>query len=165
MEVWRTNGKTLEQVWFKSPDAGWNMAAMKLTVYQDRLFVGTMNQLRGGQLYATQDDLSSYDSGEDFRFKSVIPDEIQDRNSPYVWYLAPYNDRLYMGSFTTATGFRLSSSLNGLEDWTMESSNGFDEPSNWGVRSMDQFEDSLIIGTSTASDKHSGRVYEAKSRN
>ncbi len=85
----------------------------------------------------------------------------EHKNNVYVWYMKEYRNRLYAGTFKLG-GFDLYSAEEpGVDEWTMETSNGFGDIEHYGVRSMAVFQDRLIIGTATASPAGGCKIYEA----
>jgi hypothetical protein len=162
MQLWRTDGLKFEQLFDKGYDNERNMGAMKLTLYQDRLFIGTMNWLQGFEVYASEKTLDHYEQEcEEMVFLKVLVDENEEflRWSPYMWYLQEYMGKLYAGSFRLTGGFKLYTTTDG-EDFYLETEDSFGCPAQYGVRTMENFKGRLIIGTATITPDESCKVLE-----
>lgn len=140
-----------------------NSACMDLVVYDNKIYVGTMNFFVGTSLFVSANGIT---------FTPVYTNGNGDRRNAYTWWMNEYNGRLYAGTFNT--GDLLNTNVPGAfdlyskvdpsdltEDWVFETTNAFNNPGQYGIRSMEVFKDKLIIGTATASVPGSLKVYEA----
>ncbi len=162
MQLWRTDGWGFQQLFDRGYDNIHNMGAMKLALYKDRLYIGTMNWLQGFEVYASKETLDHYEQEcPDIPFIKVLVDDEPAllRYSPYMWYMKEYRGKLYGGAFRLTGGFKLFSSGDG-EEFEMETEDSFGCPDQYGVRTMESFKGRLMIGTATIVPWKSCKVLE-----
>merc|ERR1712176_1249650 len=139
---------------------------MKLYVYNDRLYVGTMNFFKGASLWVNDDE-------DGLDFVPVFVEGNGNSFNAYVWQMEEYNGRLYIGTFDMdglisdffATGFDLFSSKEALassNDWLTETTTAFGNRGQYGLRSMAVIDGKLMIGSATAGADTACIVFEAK---
>ena len=158
MELWRTDdGINYERLFEKGNGNPDNIGAMKLYVYNQQLYIGTMNWFDGAYLYSNIDHDGKI-------FKSVIENGMGNSKNNYIWYLKEYNNRLYAGTFKlNDTGFDLYSAIiPGADQWVHETSDSFNNPEHYGIRSMSIYRGRLIIGSATAEKNEGCLIFEAK---
>eukprot|EP01084_Bolivina_argentea_P127849 226071_1 len=174
MQIWRTiNGLDYQRIPQTFPEQ--IFAAMKLYVFNDRLYIGTMNlaallypAIGGAGLWVSDDQGLQFIN----LFTGGGPPGYENIWNAYMWYLQGFQQRLYVGTFNMdgflndgpATGFNLFSSQNPDEpnaQWILESVDGFGNPGNYGLRSMSVVGNKLIMGTATANETLACKVFEA----
>ena len=170
MQLWRSSdGKTFENVFEHGNGAEGNKAAMKLYVYEGRLYIGTMNFLRGASLWVNEDS-------EGLVFVPVLVGGNGNHWNAYLWYLQAFNGRLYVGTFDMSEdgwgipGFDLFSSKEAMpdsKDWIKETTDGFGNPGQVGIRTMGVTEDGqrMMIGSATSESELGCIVFEAVAMN
>lgn len=143
-ELYRSSdGVTWERLFCRGNGARLNISIMKLYVYQDRLYLGTMNFLQGASLLVSRAD-------SDTDFSSVFTKGNGYWRNVYMWYIIEYENRLYVGTFNQMlTTFMLFSAEDPLNDeFVLETDNAFcSKIGYYGIRSMVVFEDKLMIGS------------------
>jgi hypothetical protein len=160
MQLWRTDGTDFERIFDNGYDNPLNTGAMKLTLYRDRLYIGTMDWFQGFDVFASADTLDHYtDENPEIPFVKVLEDDRKGRWSPYMWYMQEYDGKLYAGAFRLVGGFKLFSSTDG-ENFELETDDSFGCPDQYGVRSMEVFKDRLMIGTATIANEKSCKILE-----
>eukprot|EP01084_Bolivina_argentea_P223477 378107_1 len=114
-----------------------DIAVMKLYVYKDRLYVGTMNLIGGASLYVM--DIND-------ELMPIFKNGNGDRRNQYVWYMQGYSGRLYIGTLKTRKGaFDLYSSTDPeSEELIVETDDGFGNEGQYGVRSMVVYQGKLM---------------------
>ena len=158
MQLFRTaDGRSFERVFQDGPDKRTDMAAMKLYVFQGRLFVSTMDFFKGFDLYVTAD-------GD--HYERVLKNGFNDRHNGYLWQMEEYDGRLYAGTYNHHLplpdgAFNLLSSADG-DHWIVENDTGFGHPWYYGIRSMAVFDGKLILGTASA--EYGCKVFEAEGK-
>ncbi|MCP3944050.1 MAG: hypothetical protein GY710_21580 [Desulfobacteraceae bacterium] len=159
MELWRTaDGVNFEKIFDKGNGVQSNTAAMKLYVYKDKLYVGTMNFIQGASLYVNTNTAGT-------RFEPLFTQGNGHRNNSYVWYMKAFNDRLYVGTFKSFGEFDLFSAKDpGMNDWTAETIDAFGNAGQYGIRTMAVYQDKLMIGTATAKNDEACKIFEATPR-
>lgn len=162
MQLWRTsNGIDFENIFVEGNGLPGNTAAMKLYVYRNKLYIGTMNFFVGASLWVNDDN-------EGISFVPVFLNGNGNPMNAYVWYLQEFQNRLYVGTFDMELedenfmGFDLfSSSEPGKDEWIKETDNGFGNPGFYGIRNMAIIDNKLIIGTATMAAELGCIVFEA----
>ncbi|MCP4133931.1 MAG: hypothetical protein GY754_23375 [bacterium] len=156
MELWRTaDGVNYEMLFDAGNGFKTNTAAMKLYAYNDKLFVGTMNWIKGSYLYMNSDEDGAI-------FEPIIEKGNGVIGNAYIWYMKEFNNRLYVGTFKISGSFDLYSAQNpGTDPWTIETTDGFGSFAHYGIRSMAVYQDKLIIGSATAVQEQGTKVFEA----
>jgi hypothetical protein len=166
-EIWRFDGLNWEQVVGKSAlvkggfnDSG-NIAAWCMEEFNDFLYIGTMNwdytQSGSCQVYRSNDGVH-WTKVVDRGFRDFLSDSEQNVHNTYAWSIKSYKNHLYIGTFNTNSVFNFENS--GCQLWRTSEGlvwekvecpggNGFGESENYGIRSMDIFNDDLIIATAT----------------
>ena len=135
-------------------------SVMKLYVFNEVLYVGTLNFLSGARLLANTDE-----AGLDFA--QVFDGGFENRNNLYVWQMQDFHGRLYVGTFKLqfdgSTGFDLISSSDPTDpdSWVYETDNGFDTDTHYGIRTFAVYEGQLMIGSAVATVEDSCKVWEA----
>lgn len=165
MQLWRTDGDSFELLFEHGYNDLGNTGAMKLALYNNRLYVGTMNWFSGFDLFVSEKSLDQY-PGEnpDMIFINILNDDRAGGLSPYVWYLMPYNDKFYAGTFRLTGGFKLFSSVDG-ENFELETNNSFGCPDQYGIRAMEEFKGRLMIGTAGANPYRACKILEVTPTN
>lgn len=131
---------------------------MKLIVYNNKLYISTMDFVYGFDLYVTEDGVN---------FERILEDGYINSNYAYLWQMEEYNGRLYAGTFQLAEtiipigSFALMSTLDGV-DWIVEDTTGFGNPWYYVVRSMSVYDNKLIIGTASA--QYGCKVFTAEAK-
>ena len=113
MQLWRSfDGAEWEIVFKGGNGKRGETAAMQLFVFDDKLFIGTMNWFRGMGLFANPD-------AEGTHFEAVFENGLARWRNTYIWLLAEFQGRLYLGVFnsdyfhvTNAGGIELLSSAD-----------------------------------------------------
>jgi hypothetical protein len=133
---------------------------MKLALFNDRLYVGSMNWFTGFELFVTEKSLDEY-PGEnpDMVFTKILGDDRVGGVSPYAWYLRSHNGQFYVGTFRPIGGFKLFSSADG-EHFELETEDSFGCPDQYGIRTMEQFKGRLMIGTACVMPYRSCKILE-----
>ena len=160
MQLFRSiNGTYFENIFINGNGDKNDWNAMKLYVFQSRLYIGTMNIVNGASLWRNVDDDGKV-------FETVFTSGNTDRYNSYVWQMVEYNDRLYVGTLNIDNNLEFilySSSNPGYDPWVIETGDAFGNPYQYGLRTMDVYENKLIIGTATNQYNDSCQVYEATS--
>ena len=170
MQLWRSrNGKTFENLFRNGNGSRHDIAVMKLYEYKGRLYIGTMNFVKGATLWVNDDP-------QGLSFVPVFVEGNGNRWNSYVWNLREFNGRLYVGMLVLSDGgygipgFELLSSKEALPqsiDWINETMNGFGNPGQSGVRSITVTDDGqrMMIGSATDISDLGCIVFEATARN
>jgi hypothetical protein len=157
--VWRTeDGLNFRQV--VGPDSqapsGFgipeNFTLYDLRAYRGYLYAGTGN-FNGFSLHRTADGINWEEIGRDGM--GAPGNGEQNTTNPgnnFAWRFEVFEDQLWLG-IHNYQGARLWKTENGL-DWTevagpngIYAPEGFGNPDNWGVRSLETYKDKLYIGT------------------
>ncbi len=159
MQAYRTrDGVNLEKIFDSGLDKITNTAGMKLIVFNDRLYISTMDFLKGFDLYASEDGVN---------FQRVLQKGFTNKHYAYLWQMEEYNGRLYAGTYhhkatVLPTGrFALLSSADG-KNWIVEDDSAFGNPWYYGVRTMAVYDGRLIIGTASA--KYGCKIFMARGK-
>ena len=130
------------------------MAIMKLYVYNDKLYFGTMNFQSGAGLYVNTDDDGKI-------FEPLFKNGNGNRMNAYVWYLQEYNNRLYIGTFKMFGEFDLYSIGHESDDiFEIETTTAFGNDNHYGIRSMALYKDKLMIGSATAKLNYACKIFQ-----
>jgi hypothetical protein len=146
-EIWKYNGETLEKVASKGFDNTHNSGAWSIEVYQNHLYIGTMNWKQGCQIYRTKD-------GNNWT-KMNIPggDGFGNRMNVYAWDMGTYNNKLYVGTCNLdPNGACQLWQYNGSK-WkkmNLPGGDGFGEHANYGIRNIQEYQNKMMIGTGTS---------------
>jgi hypothetical protein len=112
-----------------------------------------------GNLYAgiwNETDTSPYTSGgEVWRFNGsswtqVVDNGFSDPTNGEVMRLGVFNSQIYAGtwSYTSTHGAEIwRSSTGNAGDWSQVAANGFGDPTNQGIPTMEEFNGALYVGT------------------
>lgn len=160
MQLYRTHdGRHFKRLFKGGLDKSTNTAAMKLYVFNNKLFVSTMDYTKGFDLYMSEDGIN---------FERVIKKGFNNRHYAYLWQLEEYNGKLYAGTYhhggfmnLPRGTFSLLSSDDGIE-WKVENDNAFGNPWYYGIRTTAVFDDKLILGTASA--RYGCKIIEAKGK-
>ncbi len=160
MQLYRTkNGTDFEQVFKGGLEKFTNTAAMKVYVYNDELYVTTMDLIQGYDLYVSSDGLN---------FERLHKRGHTKHSYAYLWQLEEYNGRLYAGTYqhrgltVLPNGrFSLLSSQDG-RDWIVENDNALGNPWYYGVRTFAVWDGKLVIGTASA--RYGCKVYTLETK-
>ena len=132
-----------------------NWAIMKLNVFENKLYIGTMNLFNGASLLVNANDNCTM-------FDTIFLDGNNDRLNVYVWSMENYYNRLYIGTFkqfllneTFESQFAMfSNDKPGIDKWVYETNNAFNNSDQYGLRTMKVFNqmgnEYLIMGTANA---------------
>jgi len=115
---------------------------------------------------------SLFVSSNGVNFDTVYINGNGDARNAYTWWMHEYNGRLYVATFNTGDildptvpgEFDLFSKQDPSdpnEEWVVETTNGFSNPFQYGIRSMETFDGKLIIGTATATVPGALKIFEA----
>ena len=129
-----------------------NVGAMCAYVYNDRFYLGTGNYVTGTDLLRTDDGVT---------WTVLAEDGFGDPLQKYLWSMMEYKGDLYLGTYREpewigldqipgGTVYRMDKAENlvqivGTNGLLM--GEGFDNPHNWGIRSMALYHDKLFMGT------------------
>ena len=157
-EIWRYNGEELELVVSKGFGNTHNSGAWCIEVYQDQLYIGTMNWKKGCQIYRTSD-------GDNWT-KMNIPggDGFGNRTNVYAWDMGLYNNSLFVGTCNLDPhGACQLWRYNGT-NWrkiNLPGGDGFGEHANYGIRNIVEYQDKMYIGTGTSflEKNHGGELW------
>jgi len=144
MQLYRTDdGVNYERIFEGGAGVPQNTHAMVLYEFNNKLFISTMNLQLGFYLYMSDNGIN---------FTAVLQNGFTHPKNNYIWSLQEYNGRLYAGSFYNDYlffgHFQLYSSADGI-DWIVENTNALGYTFNYGLRSMDVFDNKLIMGTTS----------------
>jgi hypothetical protein len=160
MQLWRTDGQGFELLFQNGYDDVLNTGAMKLALFNDRLYVGSMNWFTGFDLLVSEQNLDVYaGANPEMAFNRILKDDLAGGLSPYAWYLMPYNGRFYVGTFRLTGGFKLFSSVDG-EHFELETEDSFGCRDQYGLRTMEEFKGRLMIGTAGMTPHRSCKILE-----
>lgn len=160
MQLWRTDGQSFELLFENGYDDPGNTGAMKLALFNDRLYVSSMNWFTGFDLFVSEKRLDEYpDENPDMVFSNILDDDRVGGLSPYAWYLLTYNGKFYVGTFRLTGGFKLFSSVDG-ENFELETEDSFGCPDQYGIRTMEEFKGRLMIGTAGITPHRSCKILE-----
>jgi hypothetical protein len=128
----------------------------KLVPFNGRLWILTINYLQGFDVYASNPTNPAAGIRSNADWELVATKGFNDVGNYYSWSGIVYpvgsngeelsNSRLFIGSFCLDRGFYLYSVTKSGE-WAIEASRGYDNPNNYGVRSMSILDGYLILGT------------------
>lgn len=155
-QLWRTeDGEKYDKVFDVGNGDATNTAIMDLTVYDGKLYVGTMNFFSGAQLFSNKDR-------DGLEFELLFEGGNGDSQNAYVWYMCEFNDRLYVATFKTSGEFDLFSAEEPAADieWTIETNDAFGNQYQYGVRSMIVYDDVMLIGSATARGPEATQIYQ-----
>eukprot|EP01084_Bolivina_argentea_P139984 246207_1 len=165
MGLYRTkNGNEWEMIYAPGALSRWESGVMKLYVYKNKLYFGTMNFLSGCSLYVNTDDDGTV-------FETVFTGGNGNRMNIYLWYMLEFNNRLYVGTYNMRGEFDLFSIQNPMdtnEKWVTETDDAFDQNGSheYGIRTITIFEDKMMIGSATSSVYEAAcQVFEANIKN
>merc|ERR1712087_1082881 len=107
---------------------------MKLNEKNNKKKEDTKKWFRGAGLYANTD-------AEGTHFEAVFENGLDRWRNTYIWQMATFQGRLYLGVFnsdyfhlTNPGGFELLSSADPLaNDWTVETDDGFGNTEQYGI--------------------------------
>eukprot|EP00484_Ammonia_sp_Unknown_P019731 CAMPEP_0197049694 /NCGR_PEP_ID=MMETSP1384-20130603/24775_1 /TAXON_ID=29189 /ORGANISM="Ammonia sp." /LENGTH=197 /DNA_ID=CAMNT_0042482011 /DNA_START=55 /DNA_END=648 /DNA_ORIENTATION=- len=109
--------------------------------------------------------LVNRDKGNGKNFQTVFNGGHGNRLNAYVWSMHEYRDRLYIGTFNMFGEFDLISCEECDKKtckFVHETTTGFDNEYQYGIRSMAVYEDKLMIGSATARRDYGCQVYQAQ---
>ncbi len=119
-----------------------NIGIDHMTVFNGALYAGIWSDaVNGGEVWRSSNGLN---------WTRVVSQGFGDPTNGEVTRLATYNGQIYAGtwSYTNTHGaeiWRSSSGDAGL--WEQVAANGFGDPNNWGILTMEEFNDRLYVGT------------------
>lgn len=155
-QLWRTNGDFWENIFREGNGNPSDTALMKLVLFNNRIYIGTMNFEEGASLLVSEDERAT-------SFKTLFTKGNGNRNNVYMWYMIGFESRLYVGTFHQfgREEFDLFSSADPETDgFIVETDDAFGLAKNmYGIRSMTVFNNTLIIGG--ASNNKPTKVFEA----
>jgi len=159
MQLFRTSdGVNFEQVFKGGLEKFTNTAAMKLYVWNGRLWLSTMDFFQGFDLYASEDGLN---------FERVLKRGHEKHTYAYLWQIEAYNGRLYGGTYQhfgilpPFGRFAIFSTDDG-ENWITETDNAFGNRWYYGVRSTAVWDGKLVIGTASA--RYGCKIFTAEGK-
>jgi hypothetical protein len=123
-----------------------NRGIMTMAVFQDRLFVGTINYLDGFALIRFE--VPDASPGELDSYTILSTDGFGDKINMYVWSMEVFDNTLYLGTFNVF-GPQLWYSFDG-DSWEVLISDGFGSRFDWGIRSMAVADGRLFLGTASS---------------
>ena len=134
---------------------------MRMTVYNNRLYIGTMNFFSGASLLVNTDT-------EGLEFEFLFINGNGNRANAYVWQLQVYNNRLYVGTFDTSRQFDLFSAEGNIDNstvWDVETENAFGFFGHYGIRTMSVWNNKLMIGSASYLRNKGAIVFEGTAKN
>jgi hypothetical protein len=156
LQIFRSSdGRTFQQVVGTNAEvpAGFgipkNQNAVQLFNYNGQMYVGTVDITLGFSVFRTTDGIN---------YDKIASGGGGDPDNYFAWRFADYQDYLWLGigNFNTAggEGGSILRSQDGRKNWeTLVGfdgtyfSYGFDQPLNWGIRSIKEFNNKLYFGT------------------
>ena len=178
-EIWRYNGVNWEQLVGKGASTpggfgeSYNIGAWCIEEFKNNLYIGTMNwdftDKGGCQVWRTKDG-TSWEKVVDRGFRDFLNDEQQNVHNTYAWSMKVYHDQLYVGTFKTNSIFGFSncgcqlfrtSDGNLWEKVPLPGGDGFCEEKNYGIRSLEVYNNELYVGTATDAYQMDGADVQA----
>lgn len=156
-DVWRYDGNGWENVVSGGFGDLCNDGAHSAGVFQDHLYVGTMNWNKSKtgfcQVWRSPDG-ENWERVVDRGFRDF--DTTERTNNRYAWCMAVYNDELYVGTYNHPAlldhkGGQLWKTHDGLnwEKMLLPNGDGFGESRNHGIRNMEEFNGLLYVGVAS----------------
>ena len=157
--IYRTDdGSNFDKVATGGIEHPTNMGVQKLIVFQNRLWVLTVNFIRGFDVYASRQEAGRIGGNEDWEL--IVTRGFTDPLNMYAWNAAVYDcdgeggepERLYIGTFNLPRGFYLYS-VTPEGEWAVEVGEGSEVPNginsnlNYGIRTFEVWEGKLAIGS------------------
>ena len=152
-QVWCFDGVNWEQVaYWGFGDSPYNVAAWTMELFNEYLYVGTMNwdftETGGAQIYRTNDG-THWERVMRWGFREFGAGT--ESMNTYIWQMAVYNNQLYAGTFNSPQdqGAQLWRTSNGI-DWSkvsLPNGDGFGEVENYGIRGLKVYNNKLYVGT------------------
>ena len=135
-----------------------NTGVLSAGVYNNKIYVGTVNLLRGAELFVLENTTS--EKAEDIKWKRLGSNVFQ-KTETYLWRMQVYNDQLYIGTWNPFRRPALSENNTGATLYRMDKDErfcqimgherlleeGFDRSENYGIRTMAEHKGRLFIGT------------------
>jgi hypothetical protein len=118
----------------------YNLYAWSMQVYNDKLFVGTMNQKTGGEIWA-------YDGNQ---WQKVLQQNMRRTGNTGFRSMIIFRGFLYTGGTNDTRGAELWRTADGVR-WRKIVSGGFGDKNNESIRGVAIFQDKLYIGLQNAS--------------
>ncbi len=126
----------------------WNRIAYSMAVFNDKLYVGTLNG-EGGSVFSQRPnsthgaEILVYDGQS---WETVVTDGLQSPNNFAVSELVVHDGRLYAGTMNYVTGAEVWYTTDG-SNWQLMADYGFGASENRAVASMMSYNGSLYVGT------------------
>lgn len=118
----------------------WNLYAWSMEVFNDKLYVGTMNQKTGGEIWA-------YDGNQ---WQKVLQQNMRRTGNTGFRSMIIFRGFLYTGGTNDANGAELWRTADGVR-WRKIVSGGFGDKNNESVRGVAIFQNKLYVGLQNAS--------------
>jgi len=118
----------------------WNLYAWSMQVFNGRLFVGTLNQKTGGEIWA-------YDGAQ---WQKVLQQNLRRTGNTGFRSMILFRGFLYTGGTNDTNGAELWRTADGVR-WRKIVSGGFGSKNNDSIRGVAVFHDQLYIGLQNAS--------------
>jgi len=156
-DVWRYDGSTWELVVTGGFGDVCNDGAHSAKVYNDHLYVGTMNWNKSKtgfcQIWRSFDG-ENWTKVVDKGFRDL--DTTKRTNNRYAWCMTVFNNELYVGTYNHPAllhhkGGQLWKTDDGV-NWSkveLTGGDGFGESRNHGIRNMEVFENLLFVGVAS----------------
>ena len=167
-EIWKYNGSKWERVISGGFDDPSNCAAWCAEIFKERLYVGTINWNNSKNGYC---QIWSTDDGMIWEKMVVRGFKDFDKNNAthniYAWSMKVYNGFLYVGTNNQQktfghNGCQLWKTLDGI-NWTkveLPGGDGFGEPGNNGIASMEIYNNWLYVGTAVLAHDHGFEIWK-----
>jgi hypothetical protein len=123
-----------------------NRGVIAMEVFNNRLFVSTMNYRKGFSLFYINDPDALPGDPESYRL--ITNDGFGDSLNMYGWSMKEFDGVLYLGTYNIR-GPELWYSTDG-ENWEVLMPKGFGSKFEWGIRSMVVADQRLFIGTASS---------------
>ncbi|MCE7984073.1 MAG: hypothetical protein DYG89_23105 [Caldilinea sp. CFX5] len=157
------DGRNWSEAIGRSAGSVYNYEFTKLAEFKGNLYVGTSHfnwdkqQTEGGELWRSADGLS---------WTAVVTGGFGIADNGIVDSLLVFNDHLYAATYplSNTRGFDLwRSSTGDLLDWTRVITNGFGDPKNWTLTTLEVFSNTLYAGS--ANETTGGELWRSQDGN
>lgn len=112
-----------------------NLYAWSMKTFGDHLYVGTLNNEHGGQIWR-------YDGSS---WENVVSENVNESGNRGFRNLLIYNGMLYAGTYNTTYGAQIWRSGNG-SNWEVVQYDGFGDANKTSVRAMIEYQGFLYVG-------------------
>lgn len=155
-----TDGRNWREAIGSSAGSLYNYEFTKLTAFNDNLYVGTSHfnwdkqQTEGGELWRSVNGLA---------WTAIVTGGFGSPDNGSVGNLIVFDNHLYAATypFSNTHGFDLwRSSTGNTLDWTRVITNGFGDPKNWILPTLEVFSNTLYAGTSN--DATGGELWRSQ---